>query len=147
MIDLVEKCGRTYSLDEGSVLPLRQDKAQAKSDPRNNLGKDARRSCFSLSNLYQCSACKSPKHLETACRCRASTTGITPRRNPPGRNPTFANPPQISCASDARKAASDSRTPLSLAPSRVALLNGTSERRRRPRKAQRYSRVCARPGI
>ena len=67
------------------------------NDPRNNLGKDARHSCFSLSNLYPCSTRKPPKHLEIACRCQASTMGITPRLNPQGRKPTFANPPQISC--------------------------------------------------
>src|SRR5437867_8062227 len=40
-------------------------------------------------------SCKAPKPLEIAFRCRASTTGTTPRQNLQSRNSTFGSPTNI----------------------------------------------------
>jgi hypothetical protein len=76
-------------------IPLPQEREEPKSDPHNTLGMDARHSRFSLSSLYLRTTCKAPKPLEIAFRCRASTTGTTPRQNLQSRNPTFGSPTNI----------------------------------------------------
>jgi hypothetical protein len=76
-------------------IPLPQEREEPISDPHNTLGMDARHSRFSLSSLYLRTTCKAPKPLEIAFRCRASTTGTTPRQNLQSRNPTFGSPTNI----------------------------------------------------